>query len=70
MKTGIAKQLWDISLSTDISNIDKKLKTINKKKPSSTSHSALKYALLTDRNNIPPKTMDKINLLTKKYWIN
>ncbi len=45
-------------------------KNINKKKPSSTSHSALKYALLTDRNNIPPKTMDKINLLTKKYWIN
>jgi len=45
-------------------------KNINKKKPSSTSHSALKYALLTDRSNVPPKTMDKINLLTKKYWIN
>ena len=29
MKTGIAKQLWDISLSTDISNLDKKHKTIN-----------------------------------------
>ena len=45
-------------------------KNINRNKPSSTSHSALKYALLTDKKNIPPKTMDKINLLTKKYWIN
>ena len=45
-------------------------KNINVNKPSSKSHSALKYALLTDKNNIPLETMDKINLLTKKYWAN
>ena len=45
-------------------------KNIFKFKPSSKSHEALKYALLTDKNNIPRKTMNKINLLTKKYWEN
>ena len=45
-------------------------KNININKPSSKSHSALKYALLTDKNNIPKITLEKINLLTKKYWVN
>ena len=37
-------------------------------KPKSESHSALKYALLTHKEDVPAETLNRINLLTKKYW--
>ncbi len=48
--------------------IFKTILEIDKIKPSSIAHEALKFALLTHKENVPEKTREKINLLTKKYW--
>lgn len=36
--------------------------------PESMAHSALKYAILTPPDKIPPATKAKLSLLTKKYF--
>ena len=41
---------------------------INEVRPTSNSHQALKYALLTNKEFVPDETLKKISLLTKKYW--
>ncbi len=43
-------------------------KTFTNKKPISKSHDALKYSLLTLKENVPENTLNKIELLTKRYW--
>ncbi len=37
-------------------------------KPKSESHNALQYALLTHKEDVPSETLNRINLLTEKYW--
>mgnify|MGYP001310469161 CR=1 FL=1 len=41
---------------------------IGKDRPMSKSHSALKDALLTHKEDVPSDTLSKIKLLTDKYW--
>ena len=41
---------------------------IGKDRPISKSHSALKDALLTHKEDVPSDTLSKIKLLTDKYW--
>ena len=41
---------------------------IGNTQPSSNSHTALKDALLTNRDNVSEKTLQKVQLLTEKYW--
>ena len=43
-------------------------KRIAKSRPSSSSHNALKEALVTPQKYVPKITQDRINLFTKKYW--
>ena len=43
-------------------------KNLDLNRPYSKSHDALKYALLTQKDHVPPETLEKINLLTMKYW--
>ncbi len=43
-------------------------KNLDLNRPYSKSHDALKYALLTQKDHIPHETLEKINLLTMKYW--
>ncbi len=44
------------------------VKKLNAKPPESMAHSALKYAILTPRDQIPAATKEKLALLTKKYF--
>ena len=44
------------------------IKKIGEIKPSSSAHSALKDSLLTQKENVPPETRNKIDILTSKYW--
>ena len=44
------------------------IKTLNANPLESIAHSALKYAILTPPDNIPPATKEKLALLTKKYF--
>ncbi|BEV36214.1 S-methyl-5'-thioadenosine phosphorylase [Synechococcus sp. M16CYN] len=37
-------------------------------RPASTAHTALANALITSKNNVPPKTRRKLDLLTTPYW--
>ena len=48
--------------------IKETVKTLNANPPESIAHSALKYAILTPPDNIPPATKEKLALLTKKYF--
>ena len=48
--------------------IFKAILEINKVEPSSIAHEALKFSLLTHKENVPKITREKINLLTRKYW--
>jgi len=41
---------------------------IGRDKPKSSSHNALKDALLTQKENVPPSTMEKIKIFTQRYW--
>ena len=41
---------------------------LNANPPESIAHSALKYAILTPPDKIPPATKTKLSLLTKKYF--
>ncbi|MEN9565859.1 MAG: hypothetical protein RLZZ69_1055 [Cyanobacteriota bacterium] len=41
---------------------------LNANSPESIAHSALKYAILTPPDQIPPATKAKLSLLTKKYF--
>ena len=41
---------------------------INANPPESIAHSALKYAILTPPDNIPPVTKEKLAVFTKKYF--
>ena len=43
-------------------------KEIGVMRPSSSSHEALKYALLTNRDKVPQKTLEKIKIFTDEYW--
>ena len=43
-------------------------KEIGVLRPSSSSHEALKYALLTNRDKVPQKTLEKIKIFTDEYW--
>ena len=43
-------------------------KSINKERPISLAHNALKDALITPKDKVPENTLKKINLLTQKYW--
>ena len=56
------------SLAKEI--ICESIKKIDKIKPTSIAHSALKDALLTQKENIPEETRKKINIFTTKYWGN
>ena len=54
-------------------NIAKKIisqaaKEIGRLRPTSESHHALQFALLTDKNCVPKKTLEKISLFTAPYW--
>ena len=44
------------------------VKRLNANPPESIAHSALKYAILTPPDKIPPATKEKLALLTKKYF--
>lgn len=44
------------------------IKKIGEIKPSSSAHSALKDSLLTQKENVPPETRKKIDIITSKYW--
>ena len=48
--------------------IKETVKTLNANPPESIAHSALKYAILTPPDRIPPATKEKLALLTKKYF--
>lgn len=48
--------------------IKETVKTLNTNPPESIAHSALKYAILTHCDKIPPATKEKLALLTKKYF--
>ena len=48
--------------------IKETVKTLNANPPESIAHSALKYAILTPADRIPPATKEKLALLTKKYF--
>jgi 5'-methylthioadenosine phosphorylase len=48
--------------------IKETVKQLNANPPESTAHSALKYAILTPPDKIPPATKEKLSLLTKKYF--
>ena len=48
--------------------IFKVAKNLDLNRPYSKSHDALKYALLTQKEHVPNETLEKINLLTMKYW--
>lgn len=48
--------------------IKETVKTLNTNPPESIAHSALKYAILTPPDKIPPATKEKLALLTKKYF--
>ena len=48
--------------------IKETVKTLNANPPESIAHSALKYAILTPPDKIPPATKEKLALLTKKYF--
>jgi 5'-methylthioadenosine phosphorylase len=48
--------------------IKETVKQLNAHPPESTAHSALKYAILTPPDKIPPATKKKLSLLTKKYF--
>ena len=41
---------------------------INANPPESIAHAALKYAILTPPDNIPPATKEKLAIFTKKYF--
>ena len=43
-------------------------KKISVLRPSSEAHKALKNSLMTQKDRVPKKTREKINLFTKKYW--
>jgi len=43
-------------------------KEICNQRPSSKAHEALKHGLMTKKENVPAKTREKIDLLTKPYW--
>ena len=43
---------------------------VNKKRPYSPSHDALKDALISNKDYIPQKTIEKLSLFTNKYWSN
>ena len=43
-------------------------KIISERRPESDAHNALKDALITPMDKVPPQTKKKIDLLTKKYW--
>ena len=69
----------DVSVEMIIKNLNKNAelakiiitsaaKLINKERPTSLAHSALKNALITPQDKVPEKTLKKINLFTKKYW--
>jgi 5'-methylthioadenosine phosphorylase len=48
--------------------IKETVKRLNSNLPESAAHSALKYAILTPPDQIPPATKEKLSLLTKKYF--
>jgi 5'-methylthioadenosine phosphorylase len=48
--------------------IKETVKQLNANPPESIAHSALKYAILTPPDQIPPATKEKLSLLTKKYF--
>ncbi len=41
---------------------------IGKQRPKSKAHAALKSGLMTNKNNVPAETREKIDLFTKSYW--
>ena len=43
---------------------------INQKRPISSSHDALRNALISNKDYIPKKTIAKLSLFTDKYWSN
>ena len=43
-------------------------KIISERRPESNAHNALKDALITPMDKVPPQTKKKIDLFTKKYW--
>ncbi len=48
--------------------IKEAVKRLNANPPESIAHSALKFAILTPPDKIPPATKEKLALLTKKYF--
>jgi 5'-methylthioadenosine phosphorylase len=48
--------------------IKETVKKLHANPPESIAHSALKYAILTPPDQIPPATREKLSLLTKKYF--
>ncbi|MBD1928340.1 S-methyl-5'-thioadenosine phosphorylase [Trichocoleus sp. FACHB-90] len=47
--------------------IQETVRRLNENPPVSDAHSALKYAILTRLDNVPPETKEKMELLLKKY---
>ena len=48
--------------------IKETVKKLTANPPESIAHSALKYAILTPPDQIPPETKEKLSLLTRKYF--
>lgn len=48
--------------------IKETVKRLKANPPESIAHSALKYAILTPPDQVPPQTKKKLELLTRKYW--
>jgi len=62
--------LDNLRSNTEVANkiIFEVAKSIEKERPKSKSHFSLKNGLLTQKENIPSSTKEKLKIFTDSYW--
>ena len=62
--------LNNLKTNTEVANkiIFELAKTIEKERPVSDSHFSLKDGLITQKENIPSSTKEKLKIFTDSYW--
>ena len=62
--------LENLKANTEVANkiVFEIAKVIDKERPSSKSHNSLEDGLITQKENIPSSTKEKLKIFTDSYW--